>query len=258
MLIDTHCHLLDPSIGDIDLVVDEALEAGVEIIVCPMTELTEWDEAKALAERRKEVYVLAGIHPEELSTAGPLAEEMRRLETILKHDKVKGIGEIGLDFYRDKERRSEKKQLEFFRAQMELASDLGMPVAIHMREAQGEMLSVLKSLKKIPTGQFHCFAGDEAFLYEILEMGFYVSFCGNITYKSAGDLRDLVKKVPKDRLLLETDSPYLPPEPKRGKVNTPENVKITAQFIAGLRGESFEELAKNTTKNALCLLSLDT
>lgn len=258
MLIDTHCHLLDPMIGNVSEVVKEAKKIGVEKIVCPMTELSVWDEAKDLAEREEGVFILAGIHPEELEMVGPLGVEMDQLREIVKHKKVKGIGEIGLDFYFDREKATKAKQIEFFITQMELAAELELPVVIHMRNAQVEMAEVLKKLKRLPQGQFHCFAGDSEFMKSVLSMGFYVSFCGNITYKSAEDLRNLAKKVPLDRLLLETDSPYLAPVPKRGSVNVPRNVKITAEFIAELRGEKFEDVARITSENAICLLSLDT
>ena len=249
MLTDTHCHLQDAKLSETKDVLSRALQAGVERVISPMTELWSWDEVRGLIETNEPVYALVGIHPEELEEVGPLSLEMKRMEEILKHPKVVGVGEMGLDFYYDKEKKSKKKQLEFFRAQMELAVNLGVPVAIHMIEAETEMREALAGLKKMPAGQFHCFAGSEEFLKEILEMGFYVSFCGNVTYKGAENLRNLVKKVPLERLLLETDSPYLSPEPLRGTVNEPANVKIIAEFIANLRGESFEKVAQQTQQN---------
>jgi len=258
MLIDTHCHLQDPKLEDISGVIERAREAGVEKIICPMGNLWSWEEVRELIENNRNVYALVGIHPEDIEETGPLGVAMKRMEEILKHPKVKGVGEIGLDFYYDKEKKSKKKQIEFFRAQLEMAVAYGKPVAIHMREAEEEMKEVLTDLKKMPNGQFHCFAGSEEFLKMVLDNGFYVSFCGNVTYRNADNLRSLVTKVPLSRLLLETDTPYLSPEPLRGRINEPANVKIIAEFIAKLRGESFETVAAQTSRNAICLLSLDT
>ena len=250
MLIDTHCHLTDSKLSETREVLSRALEAEVGKVISPMTELWSWDERRNLIEKNENVYALVGIHPEELDEAGPLGVEMKRLGEILKHPKILGVGEVGLDFYHDKEKRGKNKQIEFFRAQVEMAIEAGKSVAIHMRDAEEEMRAVLFDLKRMPRGQFHCFAGSEEFLKEILRLGFYVSFCGNITYKSAGNLRELCKGVPLERLLLETDSPYLSPEPLRGSVNEPANVKIIAKFMAELRGESFEKLANQTSLNA--------
>jgi len=249
MLTDTHCHLQDEKLSDTDDILSRARLLGVERIISPMTELWSWDEVKELIETNKPVFALVGIHPEELDKVGPLSVEVKRMREILKHPKVVGIGEVGLDFYYDKEKKTKKVQIDFFRAQLELAVETGVSVAIHMREAETEMKEMLGSLNKIPKGQFHCFAGSEAFLKMILDMGFYVSFCGNITFKGAENLRELAKEVPLERLLLETDSPYLSPEPLRGRVNEPANVKIIAEFIANLRGESLEKLAEQTQKN---------
>jgi len=258
MLIDTHCHLTDSKIINLEETIKRAREAGVEKMICPMANLWSWEEIKELTERDKNIYAMVGIHPEDVEETGPLGVAMKRMEEILKHPKVKGVGEIGLDFYFDKEKRSKKKQMDFFRAQLEQAIAANKPVAVHMRNAEEEMREVLSGLKKYPSGQFHCFAGSESFLELILEKGFYVSFCGNITFKGAENLRELCKKVPLSRLLLETDTPYLSPEPLRGTVNEPANVKITAEFLAELRGESFEKIADTTSRNAICLFSLDT
>ena len=136
---------------------------------------------------------------------------------------------------------------------MGLAVKIDLPVVIHMREAEAEMRQVLDQMEKLPRGQFHCWAGSEEFLEIVLKKGFYVSFCGNITYKSAEELRRLIKKVPLDRLLLETDSPYLAPGERRGSLNEPANVKIIAEYIAKLLDVSPETLINQTTTNAQCL-----
>lgn len=265
MLIDTHCHLTDPRFeGKVEEVLAEAKRAGVGRILVPTVGLVDAKKAIALAGEHEGVWAMAGIHPETLedetrpenraewlAAGGEWGKKLEEL--VLSSKKVVGIGEIGLDFYYDKEKASKKIQTELFREQLELANKLKLPVVIHMREAEEEMREVIRGLNKIPQGQCHCWSGSEAFLKFILEEGFYISFCGNITYQSAQDLRELIKMVPADKLLLETDSPYLPPQSKRGSLNTPANVKITAEYIAALLGTQTETLINQTTKNALCL-----
>lgn len=256
MLIDTHCHLTDEKFRDVHAVISEAANVGVKKIIIPGTSLEDSKRAAVIA-NQEGLYSLAGIHPEEVDSISDIDFELREIIKLLNLDQVVGIGEIGLDFYWDKEKKSEASQRELFRKQMLLASDTRLPAVIHMRNSETEMTDELLALKHVPRGQFHCFTGSSIFLDLILSMGFYVSFCGNITYKSAGDLRNLLKSVPLDRLLLETDSPYLPPEPLRGTVNSPANVKIVAEFIARELNIETQELAEITTKNAKCLYLLD-
>ncbi len=257
MLIDTHCHLTDKKFTDVRTVIEEAKEAGVAKIVVPAINIEDSKLAAKVAEG-EDVYAMAGVHPEEvegITDVNKMAEELRQI--LSQTNKMVGIGEIGLDFYWDKEKKTKKKQIEVFAAQMELAVQMNLPVVIHMREAEKEMREVLEKMKVVPRGQFHCFAGSEDFLELILDKGFYVSFAGNITYKTAENLRDMVKKVPLSRLLLETDSPYLSPEPLRGTVNTPANVKIIATAIAAELEVETNILIEQTGKNTLCLLSLE-
>ncbi len=264
MLIDTHCHLTDDKFTDVAEVLRRAKEASVETVIIPSTSLADAKKAVAMAEREKQ-YCLVGIHPEEVERVfdgennSPEAV-YKELDRLIKSTKrVVGVGEVGLDFYYDKEKKTKEKQLELFRQQIKLAQENNLPVAIHMRgDAEEEMREVLLAHSDAPLrGQFHCFAGSASFLKFVLDMGFYVSFCGNITYKSAGDLRELLQIVPLNRLLLETDSPYLPPEPLRGTVNTPANVKITAEFVAEQMMISLIDLAKATSKNTKCLYCLE-
>ena len=253
MLVDTHCHLTDPIFNNIEEVLQKANTAKVRKVIIPSTSVEDAKNALQIAEKYKQ-FCLAGIHPGELSK-GKKVEELRKI--IESSSRVVGIGEIGLDFYQDKEKVTIKEQVDLFREQVELAMESDLPVAIHMRNAEEEMKNELMAMKAIPRGQFHCFAGTQDFLETVLRLGFYISFCGNITYKSAVNLRELLVKVPENRLLLETDSPYLPPEPLRGTVNTPANVKITAEFVAKMLGTTIEKLANSTTENAKCLYSLD-
>lgn len=267
-LIDTHCHLSDEKLGKTKEVLKRARAAGVTKIIIPSTNLEDAKRAAVIATQENQ-YSLAGIHPEEVDNLYRLprfarndeegmTETIKDLTKIIESSsRVVGIGEIGLDFYFDKEKKTEKKQRELFHKQMELAANLRMPVAIHMREAEIEMVSEMKAMYKLPIGQFHCFAGSLDFLKMILEKGFYVSFAGNITYKSADELRNMIHEVPLNRLLLETDSPYLPPEPLRGTINEPANVKIIAEFIASELNLEPLKLAEITCQNTKCLYSLD-
>jgi TatD DNase family protein len=256
MFIDTHTHLTDGKFVDVERTILNASLVGVQKLIVPTTSISDLDRAIALADKHEDVFVLAGVHPEDVDSVDDLTSMVNNLrDRILGNKKVLGVGEIGLDFYWDKEKKTKDRQLEIFRAQMRLALEVNKPVAIHMRDATEEMTGVLSEVEgAIPRGQFHCFAGDEEFLKHVLNLGFYVSFAGNITYKTAGKLRELVHKVPLDRLLLETDSPYLSPEPLRGQTNEPANVKIIAEFIAKELGVEIKKLAEITSKNALCLL----
>jgi TatD DNase family protein len=257
-LIDSHCHLIDKKFADIESVFKRATMAGVEKMIMPTGNLTDAIKAIQLAKEFKQ-FAMVGIHPEDIDTVVNIEAVIAEERSIIANGGscVVGIGEIGLDFYFDKEKKSKEKQIEIFTKQMQLAVELKLPVVIHMREAEDEMLKVLEELSEVPTGQFHCFDGSEPFLKYVLEKGFYVSFAGNITFKSAGNLRELIKLVSLNKLLLETDSPYLAPEPLRGTVNEPANVKIIAEFIAGELGITPDLLAETTTKNAKCLYSLD-
>lgn len=261
-MIDTHCHLTEERLMlDLDEILARARENGVEKIIVPGTSLEDSMKVVRLTERHDEVFGLVGVHPESvLEKRSPrkgdhdldsARDDIR--EMIEGSKKIVGVGEIGMDFYWDKERKLEKEQTELFKMQLELAVEMGKPVVIHNREADKEIMEVLDSMPIVPRGQFHCWAGDEGMLAWALDKGFYISFCGNITYKSAGNLREMIKKVPLERLLLETDAPYLSPEPKRGTLNEPANVKITAEYIANLLDVSLLELDRITTQNAKCL-----
>ena len=291
-LIDSHCHLIDERFADVASVIERANASGVSKMIMPVGNLAEAKSTIQLAEKYGQ-YAMVGIHPEEVEdlyrfrvkpgmTGNEIAnvqgeprlaptvvdETMLEMRALIKSSKrVVGVGEIGLDFFvgRDKNNpfrqgftdEEKEKQIEVFERQMALALELKLPVVIHMRDAEEEMLTVMNKMKDLPTGQFHCFAGSKIFLEYILKRGFCMSFAGNITYKSAGNLRDLTKLVPLDRLLLETDSPYLSPEPLRGTVNEPAIVKIIAEFIASELGITPDLLAEATTKNAICLYCLD-
>jgi len=257
MLIDTHCHLTDPKFTDVRSVIAEAHKVGVKKIFIPSSNIEDANRAVLLAEQ-EDLYAMIGVHPEEIDNVlniDLMIDELKKINN--KSNRVIGIGEIGLDFYWDKEKNTKEKQIEVFVSQMKLALSLKLPVVIHMREAEIEMREVMEKMDNLPEGQFHCFAGSEEFLEYILSKGFYVSFAGNITYNNASELRRLLRLVPLERLLLETDSPYLAPEPVRGSLNNPANVKIIATVIAKELNLDSDILIEITGKNALCLYSLD-
>ncbi len=257
MLIDTHCHLTDAKIVDVKKTINEAHNAGVEMMFLQSTSIEDSRRAVAIAEQEG-LYATVGVHPEDIDNVGNVEEMIAELEKIVGGSKrVIGIGEIGLDFYWDKEKKTKEKQIQIFSAQMELAVRLKLPVVIHMREAEEECFEILTKMGTLPRGEFHCFAGSEKFLKFVLKMGFYVGFAGNVTFKSAAGLREILHKVPLNRLLIETDSPYLAPEPVRGTVNIPANVKIVATAIAKELALDTQKIEEQTGKNALCLYSLD-
>jgi TatD DNase family protein len=257
MLIDTHCHLTDAKITDVKKTIEEARDAGVEMMFVQPTDIEDSKRVVAVAEQEG-LYAVVGVQPEFLDTVTDVEAMIYEMEEIIgKSKRVIGVGEIGLDFYWDKEKKTKEKQIKVITAQMELAVRLKLPVVIHMRDAEEEMTEILNKLDKIPRGEFHCFAGSEEFLKFILEKGFYVGVAGNITFKSAHELRRILHLVPLNRLLLETDAPYLSPEPMRGTVNTPRNVKIIAKFVADELGLDAQKFIDQTGKNALCLYSLD-
>ena len=199
MLIDTHCHLTDKRlVGQIDYVLNEAKEAGVERILMPTTGILDAKKAIEIVTKYPEVWAMAGIHPENiLDSRFEISDLMNEVKQIVRSsNKVVGIGEIGLDFYWDKDKKSKKLQIEVLKGQIELAVELDLPVVIHMREAEEEMVTVLGSIVNLPRGQFHCWSGSQSMLELVLAKNFYVSFCGNITYKSAGNIREAAKKVP--------------------------------------------------------------
>lgn len=255
MIIDTHCHLIDEAFEkDRREVVKEAIRQGVERMIVPSTNLQESREVVKWTEEVEGVYGLIGVHPEAIINDKKIETEGLRELSI--NESVVGIGEIGLDFYWDKNKESKNLQMQVFEKQMRIASELDLPVVIHMREAEEEIREVLDGLEDLPKGQFHCWSGDEKFLEYVLDKDFYVSFAGNVTYPKAEELRKLVKMVPVEKLLLETDSPYLSPQKKRGARNVPENVIIIGRFLADLLGISEKELFERTRQNTKELFNI--
>lgn len=256
MLIDTHAHL---DFSDFDAereeVIARAAEAGVKHIINVSSDLRGCLASLELIKKYENIFASIGIHPH--SAAQINEEDFQRIPGFLKNKKVVAVGEVGLDYYRNLS--PHDKQRELFSRFIGLSLDSQLPLIIHSREAEADTISILKSGAAGANikGVVHCFSGSRNFCQECLDLGLYISFTCNVTYKKSEALRELVKYIPSDRLLLETDCPYLSPEGMRGKRNEPTNVKLLAQFIADLKGCSLEEIAKNTTDNAIRLFRLE-
>ena len=254
-MIDTHAHLTDDKYsGEVESVIKRAQEAGVESIINPSTSLDDAIKVDALCREYEQVYGLVGLYPGEAREES-WEQDLERMWSMLSlNKKLVGIGEIGLD--ETPLKTNPKLEYAVFKTQLEYALNHDLPVVIHTRNTESEMWEVFKNYSKLPAGHMHCFSGSREWLEYVLERGFYVGFDGNVTYKNAENLRELARLVPIERLLLETDSPYLPPTGKRGERNEPGNVRITAEFLAHLRGESIESLLAATTTNARTLYKL--
>ena len=250
---DVHCHLGDEKIyKDIEGIVSRARTNGVDKFLTMGGGKNDWDRLVNIADTYKDVYVAFGWHPEDIKKV----EELSELRKKLEHKKAVAIGETGLDFYWDREKKTKEIQITMLEKQILLAVEIQKPIIIHCREAEAEMLATLKQFSGF-RAHFHCFGESDKLLKKVIDGGHMVSFGGNVTFKSAQRLRDLVKKVPLSQLLLETDSPYLSPEPVRGKLNEPSNLTHTAQFIAKELKIGLEELSNTTYENSLCFFGLE-
>jgi TatD DNase family protein len=252
-MIDTHAHLtFDWFDDDREEVIERAREAGVEQIITVGTNLQDCGEAIELAERHPHLFAAVGIHPNDSEDFSD--EALARLREWCRHPKVVAVGEIGLDFYRD--RVPPERQEKAFRAQIALAKEVGLPVIIHNREATRALLEVLQEVgTEGLSGVFHCFSGNLEDAEQVLSLGFLISFAGNLTYKKS-NLPEIAAAVPLERQLLETDSPFLAPMPRRGKRNEPAFVVHTAQRLAEIKGVDVATVAQVTTANARRLFDL--
>jgi TatD DNase family protein len=250
-LIDTHAHLNDPKFAsDIDEVVARANAAGVDWIIVCGYDVESSRAAVELAARFECVYATVGVHPHDAKTYHAGVEGA--IEQLSRASKVLAIGEIGLDFHYDFSSRPD--QLAAFEAQADMAAKLGLPIVVHSRESNDEALEVMQSRAgNIKGCVFHCFSGDADFARAVLDMGFYIGIDGPVTYPASAKLTRVVEACPLDRLLVETDCPYLTPVPHRGKRNEPAYVRYVAEAAARIKGVTFDELAEATWANARTL-----
>jgi len=246
MLIDTHCHLDFPEFDkDREQVIRTAQDNGVGCIINIGSSLAGSINSVDLSKKYPQIFAVVGCHPHDAKDFSE--EDFKTVAGLAGNGKAVAIGEIGLDYYRNLSPQDQQKAL-FIRF-IDLAKELDLPAVIHSRDADSDTLDIIKR-NGLEKAVVHCFSSDELFLREILDLGFYVSFTCNITYKKAQKLRDIVRIAPLERIFLETDAPYLPAEGYRGKRNEPWFVRILAQEIAKIKGISFEEVSRVTTKNA--------
>ncbi len=251
-LIDSHCHLIYDGLADRqDEVLANARARGVTGFLNISTRQKEWDAVIAVAEREPDVWASVGVHPHEADAHPDLGAAA--LVEASSHPRVIAIGECGLDYYYDKSDRA--AQRERFQAHIEASRETGLPLILHTRDAEDDTAEILirEVGKGGVTGVLHCFTGSQKLADIALDLGFYVSLSGIVTFKNAADLQATAKSIPDDRILVETDAPFLAPVPNRGKPCEPAFVVDTANFVATLRGVEYDELAAITTRNFFTL-----
>ena len=246
-MIDTHCHLAEPHYeGELTNIVNNFSTAGIDFVVT-----IGYDEKNNLASRDiahdyDNVYYTVGYHPDECASY----DEMKLESMLMRNDKkLVALGEIGLDYFHNKENKD--KQKEVFIHQINLAKKYNLPIVIHCRDAYGDMLEILKENMPFTNGAvMHCYSGSLEFAKEIIKLGIKISFTGSVTFKNARNLHEVAKNIPLDSFFFETDSPYMTPEPYRGRRNEPKNVFLVAEHVANLREMNVNELVQITDKNA--------
>ena len=255
-LIDTHVHInFDVFQGNLSLLKQRWQEAGVVHLVHSCVEPQEFQEIQSLADRFPELSFAVGLHPLDVQQwTNQTSQQIKQL--CISDSRVVAIGETGLDLYKADNYQQQKLALE---SQLEIAYELDKPVIIHCREAAAQLKEILESFivrKGKVKGVMHCWGGNVEETAWFLDLGFYISFSGTVTFKKADQIKESAKIVPSDRLLVETDCPFLAPVPKRGKTNEPSFVRYVAQYVADLRGISLEKLAQQTTENACRLFGI--
>ena len=254
MVIDAHVHLeMREFDRDRDAVVQRALEAGVEFMVTVGTTIAECRKAVNIAQRYPAVYAAIGIHPHDAAEIDGGTYEI--LKRLARERKVVALGEIGLDFFRNLSPRD--TQIRCFGELLDLALEVDLPIIVHDRDAHAQTIRMLETWKGEKRGVLHCFSGDVAMARQCLDMGFYISVAGPVTYPKSDRLAEVVRMVPLERLLVETDAPYLTPQPYRGRRNEPAYVLHTVQRIADIKGFSLEKVGNVTSQNARDLFGID-
>ncbi len=250
MYVDSHCHLdLISEHQPVEEAIQNAKEAGVSVLQTISTDFTETPQLRAYAEKYPHVFFSVGVHPHEASTVahysvGEIKEELR---DFLSHPKAIGLGETGLDFYYNNS--TPEEQERSFRAHIEVSLETGIPLIIHTRDAEEKTIEILKSYDAQFRGVIHCFSGTQWLADESMKLGFDISFSGIVTFKKAPELQEVCRNVPLNRILIETDAPFLAPVPKRGRKNEPAFVAYVAEKVAELKDESLAKVAKVTTEN---------
>ncbi|MBU1178412.1 TatD family hydrolase [Patescibacteria group bacterium] len=259
MLIDTHAHL-DFKEYDKDRaeVIQRAFDNGVEKIITIGCSLERSQAAVDLAQKYDNVYASIGIHPDDIKELGD-SSALEKLYALGKQEKVVAVGEIGLEYYQVEDEKVKKAQVNGFREQLNLAKELELPVILHCRDAYEEMIEILKSdgaVKGKARGVVHCFLGNKEIARQLVDLGYYLSFTGIITFKNATDTLPIVAETPLERIMVETDCPYLAPEPNRGKRNEPAYVRQVAEQVASTKEVGMDKIEEATTNNAINLFNL--
>jgi TatD DNase family protein len=260
-VIDSHAHLTFKQFSrDLPDVLKRAKEAGIAAIINVGCDLASSEAGVHLAHEHADIFAVVGVHPHDAKTLD--ASALDELKRLARSPKVVAIGEIGLDYYRDLSPRNVQRSV--FETQLELASGFGLPVIVHDRDAHDDVFAILRDwhvswtldVRHSARGVLHSFSGDMTLAERALALGFYIGVSGPVTYKNAHRLREVVRSVPIERLLIETDAPYLTPHPHRGRRNEPAYVRLAAQAVAGVRGLTLEEVAAQTSANARALFGL--
>jgi len=255
-LVDSHCHLDSPQFdADREAVIGRSMGSGVTRMVNPGVDVPSSRTAVSLAQQHESIYAAVGIHPHDAKTLD--VDALEELKGLALSPKVVAIGEIGLDYYRNLSPRDVQRRA--FEMQLEMAAELGLPVIVHDRDAHDDVLGILRdwhSAFDIRVGVLHSFSGDVAMAEQVVALGFFIGVSGPVTYRNADRLRQVVRAVPLERLLIETDAPYLTPQPQRGQRNEPAFVRRVAQAVADVRGLTLEQVAVQTTANAGVLFGL--
>lgn len=251
-LIDIHAHLTDAKYDDLKEVVERANEKYVDTIVCSSYDITSSLQSLKIAKDFKGVYVNVGIHPENVDCFED--SQIEKLKELAKLEKVVAIGEIGLDYHYTSENKDLQK--EVFRKQIALANEFGLPIVVHSRDAIGDTIELLKKFPPQKESLLHCYSGSIESAEVFMKMGFSFSFGGVCTFANAKSVVEVIKKLPIEKILLETDCPYLAPVPFRGQRNEPKNIVYIADMIAKIKGISIEEVAQKTCENAKRLFNI--
>ena len=258
MLFDTHAHYDDARFdADRDALLRAMPENGVGLILNPGCDVETSRKALSYAQTYPHVYAAVGYHPENIEGLSDeaVADGLREIEAMAADPRVRAIGEIGLDYYWVKDPAERKRQQEVFRAQMRMAGRLGLPVIVHDREAHLDCLTIAEQYPNV-RGVFHCYSGSAEFAQRLLDLGWYISFTGVITFKNAKKALDVIRMMPMDRIMVETDAPYMAPEPYRGKRNSSLYVHRMAETIAEVKGLPVEEVVRMTTENGKRLFGI--
>ena len=256
MFIDTHAHLFYPNFdGELDDVINRAKDSGLDFIIVPATDLETSQKVIELTEKYNFIYGAVGVHPHETKDWDD--SYISKIEELAKHEKIVAIGEIGLDYFYDYS--PKEKQIEAFKAQIDLALKMKKPIIVHNRESDEDMMNIIRSYNDSELkAQFHCFNSTLEYAKELVRLNHFVSFTGNITFKKADNLSNVISNLSLESVMLETDSPFMTPEPYRGKRNEPSYVKLVAEKIAEIHHLNVEDVARVTSYNAFRMFGVGT